>query len=209
MKNLHSMPLDIKSEYLTQALIEAYHSPIRHYHTLLHALRVATVAKELLIISESDCNYQRLMDTYLAGLWHDAVYDVASKSNEKYSAILFNSHYPYNSNVARLINGTTVAHHLSEQPVDIQMACLLDADLLSLSLPFVDFIKTQQLIREESKSTSRDGSKPTLTRSAQSEFLMKFLDKSSIYHTEYCQAHHEAIARENIKSFQEYCTYNS
>lgn len=199
MKNLHSMPLDIKSEYLTQTLIEAYHSPIRHYHTLLHAMRVATVAKELLIISESDCNYQRLMDVYLAGLWHDAVYDFGSKTNEEHSAILFNSHYPDNSNVARLINGTTVAHHLSDESVDIQMACLLDADLLSLSLPFVDFIKTQRLIRDESKST--------LTAPTQSEFLMKFLDKSSIYHTEYCKIHHEAAARENIKSFQEYCTH--
>jgi predicted metal-dependent HD superfamily phosphohydrolase len=189
--NLHYLDLDIKAEYLTADLITAYHAPIRHYHTLVHALQVATVAKQLMIMSETTCDYGRVMDVYMAGLWHDAIYRPGSPENEVASAGWFSAHYPGRKNVARLISKTTIADHLGEEPVDIQLACLLDADVLSLSAPFDKFMENNTNIIKES------GGNHVIS----SSFLMRFVDKKSIYRTPYCIEHHEEAARCNIKRY--------
>lgn len=190
--NLHYLDLGIKAEYLTADLITAYHAPIRHYHTLVHALQVATVAKQLMIMSEATCDYERVMDVYLAGLWHDAIYTPGSPKNEEASAGLFSIHYPGRENVARLISKTTVVDHLSEEPVDIQLACLLDADLLSLSAPAYTFMQNNENILREVGGGNHAMS---------SSFLMRFVDKKSIYRTPHCIEHHEGAARRNIRSY--------
>lgn len=190
--DLHHLPLDIKAEYLTAELITAYHAPIRHYHTLVHALQVATVAKQLMIMSEAACDYERVMDVYLAGLWHDAIYTPGNPNNELASAGLFSSHYPGRENVARLISKTTIADHLIEKPVDIQLACLLDADVLSLSAPFEKFMENNENILREIGGGNHAMS---------SAFLMQFVNKKSIYRTPHCIEHHEEAARRNIRSY--------
>lgn len=189
--DLQHLPIDIKAAYLTAELIAAYHAPIRHYHTLVHALQVATVAKQLMIVNEVTCDYERVMEVYLAGLWHDAVYTPGSPDNELASAGLFSAYYPGRENVARLISRTTIQYHLSEDPVDIQLACLLDADLLSLSAPFDKFMENNENLIKESGGNHSMGSL----------FLMKFVDKKSIYRTPYCIEHHEEAARRNIRLY--------
>lgn len=188
--HLHDLLLDIKAEYLTADLITAYHKPIRHYHTLVHALQVATVAKQLMIVSVNAGSISS-MDVYLAGLWHDAIYTPGSPDNELASAGLFSAYHSGRENVARLISRTTIQYHLSEDPVDIQLACLLDADLLSLSAPFDKFMENNEGIIKESGSS----------HATSSSFLMKFVDKKSIYRTPYCIEHHEKTARDNIQMY--------
>jgi predicted metal-dependent HD superfamily phosphohydrolase len=195
-KGLNKLELDINPQFVTAELIKAYCSSPRSYRTLLHALQVATLGKYLMVIEDRECDYNKIMDVYLAGLWHDAVYTVGNPNNETASAGLFSCHYPANTNVARLISKTTIADHLSEEPADIQLACLLDADLASLSVPFDEFMLNNSNICTEQECT----------HSQSSTFLLKFLDKKSIYRTRYCQEHHEAIARKNIKEY--YNLYN-
>ena len=195
-KGLNKLELGINPQFVTAELIKAYCSSPRSYHTLLHALQVATLGKYLMVIEDSECDYNKIMDVYLAGLWHDAVYTVGNPNNETASAGLFSCYYPTNTNVARLISKTTIVDHLSEEPVDIQLACLLDADLASLSVPFDEFMLHNSHISTEQECY----------HSLSSTFLLKFLDKKSIYRTKYCQEHHEAAARKNIQEY--YKLYN-
>lgn len=193
---LNRLELDINPQFVTANLIKAYCSSPRSYHTLLRAIQVATVGRYLMVIEDRECDYNKIMDVYLAGLWHDAVYAVGNPDNETASAGLFSLNYPDRNNVARLISKTTIADHLSEEPVDIQLACLLDADLISLSAPFDEFMLNNSNICTEQECT----------HSQSSTFLLKFLDKKSIYRTKYCQEHREAIARKNIQEY--YKLYN-
>lgn len=186
----------VDPRHVNAALITTYHTPVRHYHTLVHALSVATAARRLMLITDRKTDYERIMDVYLAGLWHDAVYNVGSKDNESASAGMFSLFYPGRENVARLISSTTITDHLSEEPVDVQLACLLDADLLSLSNDFDSFMRSNHGICVEGE----------LTRRAHSAFLMRFLSKRSIYRTAYMKEHYEQVARENISRY--YKIYN-
>jgi predicted metal-dependent HD superfamily phosphohydrolase len=195
-KGLNKLELDINPQFVTAELIKAYCSSPRSYHTLLHALQVATLGKYLMVIEDSECDYNKIMDVYLAGLWHDAVYIPGNPNNESASAVLFSLHYPDRNNVARLISKTTIADHLSEEPVDIQLACLLDADLASLSVPFDEFMLNNSNICTEQNCT----------HSQTSTFLLKFLDKKSIYRTKCCQYFLEQTARKNIQEY--YNLYN-
>jgi predicted metal-dependent HD superfamily phosphohydrolase len=181
----------VDPKYVNAALITAYNTSVRCYHTLSHALNVATAARRLMLIEDGQMDYERIMDVYLAGLWHDAVYETGRQDNEFSSAYMFSLHYPDRKNVARLITRTTIADHLSNDEVDIQLACLLDADLLSLSNKFELFMRNNRNINLELGTTPEMGS----------SFLMKFLDKKSIYRTGYMKKHYEQIARENITAY--------
>ena len=193
---LNRLELDINPQFVNANLIKAYCSSPRSYHTLLHAIQVATVGKYLMVIEDRECDYRKIMSVYLAGLWHDAIYTVGNPNNESASAGLFSLYYPDRSNVARLISKTTIADHLSSEAVDVQLACLLDADLISLSAPFDEFMLNNSNICTEQECT----------HSQSSTFLLKFLQKKNIYRTKYCQKYHEHIARKNIQEY--YNLYN-
>lgn len=183
--------LFIVQEYLTADLITYYNSSVRAYHTLLHALQVAMIAKDLLIKHDHTPSYKNIMDVYLAGLWHDAVYVPGSPVNEAVSATALLWFYPDRHESAEMIRQTTVQHHLGDDEYPIELCCLLDADLDSLSLDYETFVRNNDLIQLESKTTALESA----------VFLNRFLEKKSIYRTEHYKNTREHIARSNIQRY--------
>jgi predicted metal-dependent HD superfamily phosphohydrolase len=183
--------LFIIQEYLTADLITFYNSSVRTYHTLLHALQVAMIAKDLLIKHDHTPSYKNIMDVYIAGLWHDAVYVAGSVVNETESATALLKFYPDRHESAEMIRRTTVQHHLSDDDYPIELCCLLDADLDSLSSDYETFVQNNYLIQLELKTTPLESA----------VFLNKFLEKKSIYRTEEYKKSREQIAQSNIQRF--------
>lgn len=192
-----------------------YEIPVnRKYHTWLHAREVAHHAvlcapKEM---QESERHRSTLV---LAGLWHDAVYvpRAPNDMNEMMSAraLKYEGH-SYSEvprtvedleivdNAAKLIEYTTISWHLTKETDIIKampmVGALLDADLRNLALDYPFFEGLQTEILDE---MLLDKSNENMKHSAQ--FLMQFLEREFIYHTEYAREQWEAKARANILKY--------
>lgn len=168
----------------------------RKYHTYEHAFRVATFATDYVKDTELE---NHIWSLWVAGIWHDAVYEIGRTDNEEMSAQALLVLHPNMPIEADMVRRTTVADHLSDSITfenDAPQAILLDADLISLSDPYDTFIKNQILILEE------NGLEPTPTNLRKSaEFLQKFLSKKSIYRAPKVVLEYEDSARENISKF--------
>lgn len=150
----------------------AYNTPTRYYHTYGHALSVHNRCWELC------ARYNQTPSRFLvlAAIYHDVAYDVMRHDNEELSADLVLK-VEGSPRAAMMIRKTTVRDHLASDVTmhsDFELACLLDADLESLAYPYESFKAMQLLILREWGCGETD-----LYRS--SDFLSKFLEKSSIY----------------------------
>lgn len=170
----------------TKICRELYSTPPRLYHSWDHAVSVASMASVLGKIHCLDEDTQN--DLWLAGLWHDSIYVVGDSENEENSAKEFLKHYPDKEHVVEWIRGTTIANHLSSDPVSIEQACLLDADLSPLALDNKVFLKNCLNICIEQNCSIRN----------QAIFLSRFLDKERIYRTDVLHETFEELARQNI-----------
>lgn len=174
-----------------QKLITEYYStPGRYYHTYDHAIRVAHAAQYF--AEKNGLTEDQAHNCFIAGMWHDAVYVVGNLDNEEQSALSMLSRHPLKSVPAAMIRKTTVADHRSEEITwenDPMQCCLLDADLIPLSLKWIFFMEAQRNIAKE-----HGFDEVTLEHA---KFLTQFLDKKRIYRCPGMESY-EKSARANI-----------
>ncbi|NJO64459.1 MAG: adenylyltransferase/cytidyltransferase family protein [Richelia sp. RM2_1_2] len=139
----------LKLQDSTSLLIEKYNQPFRYYHTISHIFD--------LLDKWDDCGYYKDDDEiFLAIMYHDAIYDPISTTNEEDSVMLFRSHMLkaselYNidndemvKNVSQIIMDTKT-HRPSNKKSEF--FCKLDLSILSDS--FATQIKFEHNIFKE------------------------------------------------------------
>lgn len=175
------------------------------YHTWKHAIKVHTEA--VLLMS---CELPNTFDYSipLAAHWHDAIYIPMANINETASAAaLYNAWHYANiqddtvilTEAIKLIERTTVKHHLSSDSNNLALDILLDADLSSLADPYEVFIINQDNIIKENNATPNRES-----RRKAAKFLSLIYDKPTIYRTNTGKQWYEQKARSNISTFINY-----
>ena len=139
---------------MRQLIMDFYSTPNRWYHTYEHAIAVAHDAQ--FFAKTLELNEASQQQCYVAGIWHDAVYVWGNKDNEEKSAQALLSIHPNQEVAAELIRHTTLEDHLSDTATvdtDPKLACLLDADLRSMSLDYTVFCIHQLNIAKEAGNT--------------------------------------------------------
>lgn len=169
-------------------LRELYATPTRYYHTFGHAISVARATDEL-----CKTNGIEPENVLKAALWHDAVYVFGASNNEELSATALLNFDASHSEAADLIRLTTIDEHLSDRinfESNPKASILLDADLVSLSFAYPDFIVQQKRIGMES------GVGLNIVK-GHVDFLQNFLNKERIFRCP-SQERRETRARMNI-----------
>jgi predicted metal-dependent HD superfamily phosphohydrolase len=171
--------------------IYAYYSaPGRHYHTpkhIEHCLKQFDLAVDQMDDADS---------VEMAIWFHDLVFDVSSKDNELNSANRFveladDSMDPdFKSKVHALIMAT--AHPRLPKTNDEKF--MLDIDLSSFGLPWDDFVRDSNAVREEARQLSDAEFFP-----GQRAFLESLVGRKNFYFTEFFRSRIEGTARSNIQ----------
>ena len=164
-------------------LIEAYGEPHRRYHDSLHLMEVLQVLSNL---GNED------PAVWIAALYHDAVYDPKSATNEEDSvAFMLEAHAEMGveplKGIAELILATKT--HRAETP---GQEMLLDADLAILGALPDRYDEYARAIREEYAHVPDEAYRP-----ARAAILRGFLERDRIYHSP-AMVDEEARARVNL-----------
>ena len=175
-------------------LIGHYSEPHRRYHTCEHLEHCLT---------QLDLGSQPGPDSdavEMAVWFHDAIYDPRAPDNEQRSAELF----------ARLAGGDfapAFARHVNElilvtrhdKPPDTNAEKLVvDVDLSSFGLPWEDFIRDSEAVRQEYTHLPDDR-----FHQYQVKFMCSLLARPALYGTSYFHEHFESAARGNIRRYLE------
>lgn len=183
----HAVPRSIFVELAT-----AYSNPPRAYHTLDHIeqclLELEGVPANLSIDNPAALE---------AAIWfHDAIYDPQAHDNEERSAD-FAAEKLGELGVADLMIAEVRRLILAtkhDQPVSGDVALIVDIDLAILGKPPDEFDHYDTAIRLEYSWVPDD-----LYRVGRSRVLQGFLDRPTIYQTEYFRNRYEAPARLNLQ----------
>jgi predicted metal-dependent HD superfamily phosphohydrolase len=174
-----------------EGLLERHLEPHRRYHTATHVMWVCRHVDELVANHPVDDHHAILA----AALFHDAVYDPRSSTNEADSAALAGRHlddigWPADRCVvvARLVNAT--AHHQVTAPDE---AVLLDADLAILGGQVHEYTAYATAVRAEYAHVDDHA-----WRTGRAAVLQHFLDQPSIFATDTMRHAREARARANL-----------
>ncbi len=173
-----------------QSLIARYDEPHRAYHTTQHL-------RECLVLLESvKGNANEAAEIEMALWFHDAIYDVHSKTNEADSATLAHE----------TLSAAKVSQHHIDAIIDLIMQTqhtaspsepdaqlLVDIDLSILGAPRERFDEYERQIREEYKHVPDD-----LFFVKRKEILRSFLNRARIYSTEHFHNALESMARANL-----------
>lgn len=173
-------------------LARFYQQLHRHYHTLEHIADCLERYKEI----PRDVNIRRPMTVVMALWWHDVIYDPRSSTNELDSAHLAEDICRMmgidSGPSARVCEFILATRHESEP--DCQGAKFVcDIDLASLGYDWDTFSENSRKIRAE-----YDFVPEAEFCSKRAEVMRAFLDRPTIYWTEYFRDQYEARARENI-----------
>lgn len=164
-------------------LEHAYATPPRAYHTLEHVLEVAR--------HWATQTWQQPRETFLAVLFHDAVYVVGRGDNEQRSAELSGD----NPRVRELILLTAKHGRLKPEDVDPEAAKFLDCDLAILGAAPEQFDRYQQQIAREYE--------PVIGHEAyakgRAQFLTALLARPRIFLSDGFHARLDAAARANLR----------
>jgi predicted metal-dependent HD superfamily phosphohydrolase len=173
-----------------QELIKAYAAPERHYHNVHHirdCLKLAGVISDHLIDRSA---------VTAAIFYHDAVYDPTRSDNEERSADLAERHLramgqsdTFIVEVRDLIMDTR--HQVPPESNDGQY--LADIDLAILGAAPKEFDAYERAIRQEYAHVP-----DAPFRAGRSQILRSFLDRPSIYLTDFFRDLYEQNARANL-----------
>lgn len=177
----------------------AYESPPRSYHSFEHIEEVLGHWLKF----DAQRLWQHRAETWLAILYHDAVYEPGRRDNEALSAALarheIESHLPVGSvdidRVCSLIEMTARHGRLRPQDLDADARLFLDCDMAVLGAKPERFQAYDRAIGEE----YRDSLPAWLFRFNRRRFLKRLLESPRIYLSEPGAALWEKPARENIK----------
>ncbi len=171
-------------------LVECYSEPHRKYHTMQHLNECFTHLENVRSIAE------RSEEVELALWFHDAIYNTRSKDNEERSA-----EWARDSALAAGLADTqasrvyelVMATMHDAIPIGKDAAVLVDIDLSILGSDTPRFDEYETQVREEYRWVPAP-----LYRSGRRKILQEFVNRKSIYSTEYFRNHYEAQARSNI-----------
>jgi len=173
-----------------EQLFTAYTAPNRHYHNLVHVYACLQLADQF---------RDQLTDhrAVIAAIWfHDAVYDPTRSDNEERSADLAERHLramcqsdTFIAEVRDLIMDTR--HQVPPESNDGQY--LADIDLAILGAPPEEFNAYERAIRQEYAHVP-----DAAFRAGRAQILRSFLDRPSIYLTDFFRDVYEQNARANL-----------
>lgn len=175
-------------------LLARHREPHRRYHTAIHVMGVLRHLERLIAASD-ELTAVDISALKVAALFHDAVYDPRSTSNEAESATLAVAAMASLGwtpercrHVATLIEAT--ATHAAS---DAATALLLDADLAILGAEPQAYLAYVNGVRFEYSFVD-----DAFWMTGRSAVLQSFLDRPQIYTTTTMLATHEARARANV-----------
>jgi predicted metal-dependent HD superfamily phosphohydrolase len=176
-----------------EGLLARHRELHRRYHTATHVMWVCRHVDRLLAEHQVDDPDA----VRLAALFHDAVYDPRSATNETASAHLAAARLgeigwtdDRRALVARLIE-LTAGHEVD--PADVAGAVLLDADLAILGADPGDYQHYVNGVRTEYAHVDDEG-----WRTGRAQVLQHFLAREAIYLTATMHADREQRARANL-----------
>lgn len=186
--NAHGDPYEVYT-----GLVQSYSETHRFYHTLTHIAHCLTdyaQAAHLPWIS-SPLEIE-------AALWfHDEVYCPLAQSNEAKSAEKADSYLAqmglpvqFRRTVSDLI---LITRHTSP-PQTFDEKLMVDIDLSILGQPRTTFQRYEQAIRKEYGRM-----RESAFRNGRVRILHGFLDRESVYHTQFFQDRYEEQARKNLR----------
>ncbi|MEO6124943.1 MAG: hypothetical protein ABIR32_14660 [Ilumatobacteraceae bacterium] len=188
------------ADSIVSDLLDRHAEPHRRYHTAEHVMWVLRFIARL----SSDCVEARGMDRAAvdaAALFHDAVYDPRSDTNEADSATLASAHLRRSgwdderiATVERLIVATAGHQPTSgHQVTDAAEAVLLDADLAILGATPDDYATYVGDVRAEYSFVGDER-----WRAGRADVLCSFLDRERIFATSTMLIERESRARANL-----------
>lgn len=184
----------VLTEALWLELEAAYATPPRHYHTLSHAVYVA----EWVLRAHAEQGFERPREAYVAALFHDAIYDVRNKHNERDSAALavqaIERHtLPVDAVwVTQLVLRT--AQHGQSQELTADEALFLDCDIAVLGADAQTYALYEQGVRAEYLTAVP----AELYQVGRRRFLEKLLAAPHLFATAYFRERFEGAARANL-----------
>lgn len=173
------------------ALLKAYQQKHRHYHNLQH---ISDCLTHLDIVREQ-CNFPA--ETELALWFHDAIYRTRSTTNERDSA-KWADNFLRAGGIEEEIRQRVFSYIMAtchQVPVGENDAKLIaDIDLAILGQPAARYDQFEKQIRREYRWVPRP-----LFRRKRREVLQSFLERDSIYSTDFFVNRYENPARGNLR----------
>jgi predicted metal-dependent HD superfamily phosphohydrolase len=170
----------------------AYATPGRAYHTYDHVLEVLARWHEV--------EWTRPLESYVAVLYHDAVYVPGRHDNEAESAKLARAaitRFGVAADAARVEELILLtARHGKLQPADVdpEAALFLDCDMAILAAPEARFAEYERQIAMEYSSLP-----PDVYAAGRRAFLEGVLRKPRIFLSDHFHAELDAAARANLR----------
>jgi len=191
--------LDPSPEFWAE-LRASYQKPPRFYHSYDH---VSDVLRHYRLVEE-EVGWQQPCEVYAAILFHDVVYEVGRKDNEKRSAELARAMVAKHlsgedldvERVASLIELTARHGHLRRADVNEEEALFLDCDMAILGAPTEDFAAFEAGVRAEYLQKLE----PDQYRAGRKAFLERLHGAEHIFLSPYFHARLDAAARRNIRA---------
>lgn len=179
---------------LADELSAAYSQPHRYYHTLQHLQECLTLLAQLQHLAEQPAHIA------LALYFHDAIYDVYATDNEAQSAAWaakvlteMGAESTLISRIETMIMATQ--HHAPLLQSDTDSQLLVDIDLAILGRESARFNEYELQIRQEYHWVSAEQ-----FRQGRGQVLRSFLDRPTIFSTDYFRENFEQQARLNIQT---------
>ena len=174
-----------------ERITKAYAEPHRHYHTAAH---IDACLREV----DSVHSLARSGSEVEAALWfHDVIYNVRASDNELRSAEMA-SQFLTSAGVSSSICARVYSHILATahkgNPIDDDARLVVDIDLSILGQAEQIYDLFERSVREEYKWVPW-----FLYRRKRIEILRSFLDRESIYGTEWFQQRYESAAQSNLE----------
>jgi predicted metal-dependent HD superfamily phosphohydrolase len=187
----HDLGITVSEAHLFQVICSHYAAPDRHYHTLQHLTECLDLFEKAIELATHPAEVEM-------ALWfHDAIYNTASKENEAQSAQWASNELSkagvLPASIDR-IHALIMATCHTSLPTTNDECLLVDIDLAILGASPDRFAEYEQQIRTEYSFVPE----PIFNQKRQ-EILQGFLDRQTIYSTQYFQNKLELRARQNIK----------
>jgi predicted metal-dependent HD superfamily phosphohydrolase len=162
---------------------ERHTEPTRYYHTLHHLEHIYSVLPTLDNVTE------------FAIFYHDIVYDASKSDNEEQSALLCEKHLSLFGITSSTIEEVTtlIRETKTHKPSTKRNALFLDADLAILGSSEEVYENYTLNVRKEYAIYSDD-----VYRKGRQKVLNYFLEKESIYESDYFYELYEKKARKNL-----------
>lgn len=173
-------------------LLSHYNETHRRYHTAAH---IEHCLKQI-DMGRDKCTSADLVE--LSIWFHDAVYQPSAHDNEWQSVELFRKWASgvVSDEVVDTVERLIMVTVHDRPPVAADEKFMVDVDLSSFGLPWTDFWRDSIAVRLEQLHMDD----PTFNR-VQRQFLVRLLDRKSIFTSAYFRQRYESQARSNIRSY--------